>query len=282
MANPIELNGTHKRFETYENEIIPLMRNEFNIRAEFSRDYDGDPVGGAVNIPTRNGDVKLSQYDIKNGIELTQSETDYMKVLIDTEVACNELIDGYEATAVPDNLKAQRIESASYVFGKQLEDSAIKALVDGGTKETSTDALTKENVYEYIAGMVKTLKARGIKADQIRLAISADTELLLITDERYSNSAGSLGEKLLREGFTGKINGVAVKPNYVMPENLEVVAYAKPWCQSIDAFKINPTINNLADAKHIGASALQGRMVYKDVVTNPLAVQYKTKGEITL
>ena len=57
MANAIATNGTHKRQERYADTIVKLMRQQFNIRNEFSRDYEGDPVSGAVNVPTRNGDI---------------------------------------------------------------------------------------------------------------------------------------------------------------------------------------------------------------------------------
>ena len=282
MANAIATNGTHKRQERYADTIIKLMRKQFNIRNEFSRDYEGSPVSGAVNVPTRNGDIVLSDYDILNGITMTQSATDYVPILVDTHKAFSELVDGYEAEAVPDNLKAQRLESASYVVGKALEMSAIKALIDGGTKEASTSATTKDNVYETIATSVKTLKARGITTDELRISVSADTELKLLTDSKFANTSGSLGAELVRNGVIGKINGVQVKPNYLLPENCEYIVYAPAWCQAIDEWKVEPSFVNIQDGKHVGASALQGRMVYKDVVTNALAVQVKTTGAISL
>lgn len=42
MANTvIAKNGTHKRQERYADAIVKLMRQQFNIRNEFSRDYEG-------------------------------------------------------------------------------------------------------------------------------------------------------------------------------------------------------------------------------------------------
>ena len=41
MANPIAINGTHYRQEQYANSIVKLMRQQFNIRNDFSRDYEG-------------------------------------------------------------------------------------------------------------------------------------------------------------------------------------------------------------------------------------------------
>jgi len=278
MANAIAINGTHKRQERYADTIVKLMRKEFNIRNEFSRDYEGNPVSGAVNVPTRNGDITLSDYDILNGITMTQSATDYLQILVDGHKAFSELVDGYEAEAVPDNLKAQRLESAAYVTGKALEMSAIKALTDGGTIEASTSATTEDNVYKTIATSVKNLKARGIPTDGLRIAVSADVELKLLTDSKFANTAGTLGAELVRNGVIGKINGVQVKPNYLLPAEVEYIVYAPAWCQAIDEWKVEPQFKDINDGKHVGASALQGRMVYKDVVTNSLAVQVKTTG----
>lgn len=282
MANAIATNGTHKRQERYADTIVKLMRKEFNIRNEFSRDYEGDPTAGAVNVPTRNGDITLSDYDILNGITMTQSATDYLQILVDGHKAFSELVDGYEAEAVPDNIKAQRLESASYVTGKALELSSIKALVDGGTIEPSTTPTTEDNVYKTIATSVKNLKARGISTDDLRISVSADTELKLLTDSKFANTSGTLGAELVRNGVIGKINGVQVKPNYLLPDAVEYIVYAPAWCQAIDEWKVEPQFNDIKDGKHVGASALQGRMVYKDVVTNSLAVQVKTTGSVSL
>lgn len=282
MANPIATNGTHKSQEKYTNEIVPLIRQEFSIRNDFSRDFEGDPTVGAVKVPTRNGDVKLSDYDILNGIKMTQSATDYIDILINKEKAFSELIDGYEADVVPDNIRAQRIESAGYVVGKALEESAINALIEGGTKSEDTTPLTEKDVYKKIAKEINNMKKRGIKVSEMRVAISADTELLLLTDEKFSNTSSSLGAELVREGVIGKVAGVATKPCYLLPEDVEFVIYAKRWCQSIDAWKAETAINPIQDGEHVKASALQGRMVYRDVVTNALAVQIKkNKAEAT-
>lgn len=275
MPNPINQTGTHKSREKYTNEIVPLMRQEFSIRNDFSRDYDGDPVVGAVQVPTRNRDVKLSDYDILNGIKMTQSATDYLTILVDKEKAFSELIDGYEADTVPDNIRAQRLESAGFMTGKALEESAIQALVDGGTTSVDTTPLTEKDAYKKIAKEVKNMKKRGIKVSEMRIAISADTELLLLTDEKFSNTSSTVGAELVREGVIGKIAGVATKPCYLLPDTVEFIIYAKRWCQAIDAWKAEAEINPIQDGEHVKASALQGRLVYKDIVTNPLAVQIK-------
>ena len=278
MANALGT-GTHKRKETYANEVLAIARAETNIYEDFSTDYEKDEVTGQINVPTRNGEVKVSDYDILNGIELTQSATDYLPLPIDKDYGINELIDGYEAEAVPDNLVAQRIESAGYSLGLKKENMAIEELKKG-TVSDDTTPLTESDAYKKIATEIKNMKARNMKVSSMRVVVSADTELLLLTDEKFSNTAGTLGAELVREGVIGKINGVPVKPNYLMGEDIEFIIYDKRFCQKYEIWKKEPSVEDIKDGKHVGASALQGRQVGGLMVTNKLGVKKKKKSRI--
>lgn len=282
MANAIEINGTHKRRETYANEVLTLAQIETNVYDDFSTDYEIDGATGAINVPTRSGEVTISDYDILNGVELTQSATDYVVLPVDKNYAINELIDGYEAEAVPDDLRANRIAAAAGSMGAKKEALAIAELVENGTTSSDTNALTTSDVYAKIAKEVSNMKKRGMKVASMRIIVDADTELLLLTDDKFANSSSTVGAELLREGVIGKINGVAVKPNYALPANVEAVIYDKRFAQKYEVWSVEPSINNLADGKHIGASALQGRMVGGLMLTNALGAQIKTKGAVSL
>lgn len=279
MANPIAKNGTHERRETYANEVLAMAKSKVNVYEDFSTDYETDGATGQINVPTRSAEVTISDYDILNGVELTQSATDYVALPIDKNYAINELIDGYEAEAVPDNLRANRIEAAGYSMGLKKENLAISQLVSKGTTSTDKDALTEADAYKKIAAEIANMKKRNMDVASMRVVVSADTELLLLTDDKFANTSGQLGAELVREGVIGKINGVAVKPNYLLPENVEFIVYDKRFAQKYEVWSVEPSINNLADGKHIGASALQGRQVGGLMVTNALGVQVKTKGE---
>ena len=229
-----------------------------------------------INVPTRNGEVKVSDYDVLNGIELTQSATDYLPLPIDKDYGINELIDGYEAQAVPDNLIAQRIDSAGYSLGLKKENMAIDELMKGTVSSDNT-ALTTNDVYKKIVAEVKNMKKRNMKVSMMRIAVSADTEELLLTDEKFSNSSSTIGAELLREGVIGKIAGVPVKTNYLMDEDVEFVIYDKRFIQKYEIWKKEPSVEDIKDGKHIGSSALQGRQVGGLMVTNKLGVQIKKK-----
>lgn len=274
MANPIGTNGTHKRKETYANEVLTIARAQMNVYDDFSEDYEKDEVTGQINVPTRNGEVTVSDYDVLQGIELTQSATDYLPLPIDKDYGVNELIDGYEADSVPDNLKAQRIDSAAYSIGMKKEKMAIEALMTG-TVSTDKTPSTAKTIYNNIAKDISNMKKRNMDVKYMRVIVSADSELALLTDEKFSNTSGTLGAELVREGVLGKINGVATKPNYLLDETVEYIIYDKRFCQKYEVWKAEPAIEDIKDGKHIKASALQGRQVGGLMVTNKLAVQIK-------
>ena len=282
MANAIATNGTHKRRETYANEVLAMAKSKVNIYDDFSTDYEIDGATGQINVPTRSAEVTISDYDILNGVALTQSATDYKVLPIDKNYAINELIDGYEAEAVPDNLRANRIEAAGYSLGLKKENMAITELVEKGTKSSDTTALTEEDAYKKIAAEIANMKKRNMEVASMRVVVSADTELLLLTDSKFANTAGTLGAELVREGVIGKINGVAVKPNYLLPEGVEFIIYDKRFTQKYEVWSVEPSINDIKDGKHIGASALQGRQVGGLMVTNALGVQVKNTGSVSL
>lgn len=280
MANPIATNGTHKRRETYANEVLAMAKSKVNIYEDFSTDYEIDGATGQINVPTRSAEVTISDYDILNGVALTQSATDYKVLPIDKNYAINELIDGYEAEAVPDNLRANRIEAAGYSLGLKKENMAITELVSKGTKSSDTTALTEADAYKKIAAEIANMKKRNMEVASMRVVVNADTELLLLTDSKFANTSGTLGAELVREGVIGKINGVAVKPNYLLPEGVEFIIYDKRFTQKYEVWSVEPSINDIKDGKHIGASVLQGRQVGGLMVTNALGVQVKTTGSI--
>jgi len=276
MANPIAANGTHYRQERYADSIVKLFRKQLVVRSEFMRDYEGNPVAGAVKVPVRATDVALANYDVASGVSLTQSATTYLNIPVDNHKAINELIDGYEASAVPDNLIAQRLESGAYSIGTTLELDAINELVTHGTTEQSTTALTESTAFKKIATSIKDVKKLGVDLMDIVVVVSPETELLLQTDDKFANTSGQLGAELVRNGVIGKIVGANVKMSANLPANVEYIVFARPWTQAIDEWKVEPSVNNLMDGAHIGASALQGRMVYADKLTEATACRVKT------
>ena len=258
------------------------MRPYFRIRSTFSRDYEGNPTAGAVKVPVRNMDVNVRDYDIKNGLALEQSATNYLNIPINFNKGINELIDGYEAAAVPDNLMAQRMESAAYSLAKTFEEDAINALVSNSTVSTQPDG-TVDNIYMNIVKDIAQLAKRGVDKNRMYVAVSYATEALLLANPVYANTSSQIGAELARNGIVNRINGVNIITQDLGEtedgQAIEYIVYGIDWTQAIDEWMVNPVVVDLTtgSSEYIGASALKGRMVYADAVTDKNAVIVKAK-----
>lgn len=284
MANTITpANGTHLRQERYAKTIVELMRPYLRVRSLFTRDYEGDPKAGAVKVPVRNTDVAVQDYDVVAGADLTTSATTYLDIPVNKNKAINELIDGYEAVAVPDNLVAQRMESGAYSMARTLENDALAVLTTNGNftaSATEGTPSTATTIYADILKDIAKLKKLGVDATRIKVVIDSDTEVLLLTDEKFSNTASQIGAELARNGVVGRINGCDTYTEDLSALNVQYIVFAPDWVKAIDEWKINPRVVDIQDAKYVGASKLEARMVYTNAVTDARAVVIKTSGTI--
>ena len=135
----------HALQDRYSDIVLKLARkmmvtNEFEI---FATEYEGQPSAGAVKIPTRNTEVSVSDYNTVTGLAPAGGTTTYTTITIGNDKAVNEIIDGYEAAAVPDNLAAQRIDSAAYSLGNTVDADGIGVLEYGGNG-------VSESIFNYL------------------------------------------------------------------------------------------------------------------------------------
>jgi hypothetical protein len=306
FANPkLPTDGTHELQERYPATIKKLFRLKNNIRQFFGSDYEGDPKAGAVKVAVRDTEVTLAAYDVVTGAALTTGATVYLPITVNKNNVINELIDGYEAQAVPDGLIAQRLESGAFKMQRQLELDAIAVIRDstvaqdtgGGqtntanpTFETSATALTNTTVYNAIATSVGEMIDDGVDPEDITIAISVAIETLLLQDTKYTNTASSIGSERAMSGVVNEIRGAEV----VRSSNLGIVAaagvnvakngmtveyitFSHFWAQKVDEWIVPPTINDLKNGTHIGASALQGREVYANALTDSKGSRVKAR-----
>ena len=112
----------HESQTRYSNLVLAKLRSEsvLKVGVVFNNDYEGSPSAGIVKIPVRDTEVAVSDYDKANGIKAGTGSTTYENFVIDKDKAVNEIIDGYDAQTVPDNLVADRLDSAGYADKRKL------------------------------------------------------------------------------------------------------------------------------------------------------------------
>lgn len=269
---------SHELQERYSKLVLAKLRKTSIFISLFNTRYEGTPTAGAVKIPVRDTEVAVGDYNKQSGGELSFGSTTYKTLPIDKDKYVNELIDGYEAAAVPDNLVADRLDSAGYSMGISLDSDLVDELVKNGTASTNTTALTKSTVYESVVDEVQKLKKLGLNVNEMWLAVTNETYGLLLKCPEFVK-ASDLGDKVVQNGQVGRFAGLDVYETNNIPDesNIEYIIGNKVFCHFVDEWLKKVSLEDLKDGKHIGASALQGRRVYGKMVSRSNTVTLKKK-----
>lgn len=265
----------HELQERYSKLILAKLRKELVLSDGdiFNNDYEGDPAAGIVKIPVRDTEVQVSDYDKANGIEATNGSTSYIDFPITKDKAVNETIDGYDAQAVPDKLVADRLDSAGYSLAARIDSDAATTLLAGSTV-MNVSALTKENIYDTIVDIRTAMSKANIPNDGKRYLLCTPDTIALILKCPELIRPTALGDQVVTKGVYGKIAGFIVKEWNDSTANLAMIAGHPRFATRVNAWKVPVKVQDLSGSgKFIGASAVQGRMIYDHKVLRSVAIR---------
>lgn len=265
----------HEHQERYAKLVLAKLRQTLVLKdgVVFNNDYEGSPAAGVVKIPVRDTEVEVSDYDKANGIQGKMGSTGYENMVIDKDKALNEIIDGYDAAAVPDNLVADRLDSATYSLAKQIDTDGGSALLAAATVDNESQ-LTKDNIYEKIVDLRTRMNKANIPNDGQRYLLALPDAMALILKSPEFISASSLGDEVKQSGAIGKIAGFLVIEWNDNTTNLQLLAGHPRFATRATEFAVEPHIQDLnGSGKYIGASAVQGRKVYGHKVLRSVAIR---------
>ena len=212
---------------------------------------------------------------------------------------------GYEADAVPDNMVADRLDSAGYNLGLYMENDALSVLTLGcngmdhsGVVFGSTDVrykkkgavvektLTAANVYQQIVELNQKLDEADVPMDGRYIIVTPATYALLLQDTTHFIRYGDRSQEMLETGAIGEIIGLKVYRSNALTgkkvkvtynsstedRNVEILAGHPLFATRVEAWKVEPFLKDLnGDATIIGASAVKGRKIFVHEVTKPQA-----------
>lgn len=239
--------------------------------------YEGSPKAGSVKVPVRDTEVVVNDYDKAKGAKQTSGDTTYLTVNIDHDKAVNEIIDGFDAESVPGNLVADRLDSAGYSLGLQMDSDGSVELTTAGTAFGNTTALTEKTIYANIVDARTQQSSIGVPTAGRWLLVSPDTYGLLLKSPEFIK-ASDLGDAVVQTGAVGKIAGYTVFEDSTLGENVEYVVGHPNWFAVIDEWAVPVYLQDLSGSgDFIGASAVQGRKVYAYKVTKGQTILVKKK-----
>lgn len=275
----------HEHQERWSKLVLAKLRQELVLKdgVVFNNDYEGSPAAGVVKIPQRDEEVVVSDYDKANGITGTHGSTSYVNMPITKDKAVNEIIDGYDANSVPDNLVADRLDSAAYSMAKQIDTDGGTTLLAAATVDNEAQ-LTKDNIYSTIVDIRTRMNKANIPNDGKRYLLALPDAMALILKSPEFISASSLGDEVKQTGAIGKIAGFLVIEWNDNTANLQLLAGHPRFATRAMDFAVDIHLQDLAGSgKYIGASAVQGRKVYDHKVLRSVAIRaVYSPGSLTL
>ena len=265
----------HEAQQRYSDLVLAKLRSELVLAdgVVFNNDYEGDPTAGAVKIPVRDGEVAVSDYDKANGISLTSGSTSYATMVIDKDKAVNELIDKYDAASVPDNLVADRLDSAGYSLAHQIDTDGATVLLAGATV-TNEAQLSASTIYSTIVSIRTAMSKANIPNDGRRyLLVTPDTLALLLNCPEFIRST-ALGDETVTKGMVGRIAGFKVIEWNDTTANLAMIAGHPRFATRCHEWAVGIKVQDLNESgKYIGACAVQGRRIYAHKVLRSVAIR---------
>jgi len=260
--------------ERYSDLVLAKLRSELVLKdgVVFNNDFDGDPAAGAVKIPTRDDEVAASDYDRAAGLAPTTGNTAYTTLAINRDKAVNEIIDGYEAAAVPDTLVAERLDSAGYSLGRAMDIDGASELLGAGTV-VGVSAIDKDTVYGVLVDQRTRMSKDNIPAAG-RYALCTPDVIAAVVRSPEFTQASSLGDEVKQSGAIGRIAGFNVIEFNDETANLAMICGHPRFATRVNAWQAPVRLQSLdGSGKYIGASAVQGRMVYAHKVLRQKGVR---------
>ncbi len=263
---------------------------------ELMREHLGRPVTG-LNDADAAGLAEVAfgaAKDVPGTIIVTTLGTGIgSAVIVDgTLVPNTELghleIDGYDADSVPDDIVADRLDSAGYSLALSIDKKSIAALegATGATISATKTAATESNAYKLALEAKRVLGRKGVPAEGRFLIASPEYLEVLMLDEHYIKQ-GDLSQELVQQGVVGRIAGFNVFESNNMDyesttrvtskkTTTEFIAGHPNWCHRVMEWQVAIHLQDLSGSgKYIGASAVQGRKVYGLKVSKPQTLYIK-------
>lgn len=239
----------------------------------FNNRYEGTPKAGKVKIPVRDTEVAVSDYDKAAGLALATGSTTYLDLILDHDKAVNEIIDGYDAAAVPDGIVAERIDSAGYALAHDIDSASINLLAENGTAADDTTELTADTAYSAVVALRTAQSKAYVPLEGRWLIVSPDTYGYLLQDDKFIRQ-GDMSLQMKESGAIGSIAGYAVYESALLPSGVEMIAGHPNWCHRVQEWEVPVSIKDLTNT-YIGASAVQGRKIYGLLISKPATVIVK-------
>lgn len=249
-------------------------------QASIIRSIANTEVEGTVGFETVkvyvNDLATIGNYVPGTGLALSNDGSSYVDINNTKEKAINELLDGYTVETAPADLVASRLEAALVKMGEQMDTDALEQMVADGTEVVAEGAAkpTVSTIYDDILNLKLALdEAKAPRTGRFLVVTPEMENLLLDTDSKIILNT-ERGDRIIAEGFVGRLLGFDVYSTVLLPDGTNMIAGQMRGFAFKEGWKIPPRRQNLdGSGTFIGDSAVQGRIAYVYGAVRPTLLQ---------
>lgn len=178
-----------------------------------NRDYEGTirQYGDTVKI-NQIGAITINDYTENSDIEDPQDLATTETVLkIDKQKYFNFQIDDVDQAQVRSELMNSAMQRAGYALADETEKIILQEIdTNAGTKLTAGATLDKDNVYSEIVKMKVAMDKENVSTTGRNLIVSPELHGLLLENDKFVGTGGTMAEGNLKNGFIGRVVGFDV------------------------------------------------------------------------
>ena len=252
-----------------------VLFQESIIRSVSNLEVQGTPGTTAVSVYV-NALATVATYVPGTGVSKTNDGSAYVVLANLTEIAVNELIDGYTIETAPADLVASRFMGAVGGLAESVDTTTLADIVTNGTELVAAgDAKPVDTtIYADILALKKALDTAKAPRTGRSLIITPEMEALMLDVDSKLVLNTDRGDRILMDGWIGRVAGFDVYGTTLLPEGTNLVAMQKRGFAYKDNWKIEPRLQSLdGSGQFIGDSAIQGRMAYNYGVVRATLIQ---------
>jgi len=252
-----------------------VLAQESIIRSVSNLDVEGTPGTTQVSVYV-NALATVADYVPGTGLAVSNDGSSYVVLTTLKEKAVNELLDGYTVDTAPADLVVSRFQAGVSALGEQVDTDALILMESGGTELIAAGGAkpTAATIYADILALKKAIDDTKAPRRERSLLINPEMESLLLNVDSKVILNTDRGDRILQEGWIGKVAGFDVFGTTLMPAGTNMIALQKRGFAYRDSWKVAPVIQSLAGSGvYIGDSAVQGRMAYTYGVIRATLIQ---------
>lgn len=160
-----------------------------------------------------------------------------------------------------------------YSLAAQIDTDGGTTLLAGSTT-VGVEQITKDNIYDTIVDIRTAMSKAKIPNDGKRYLLAKPETMALILKSPEFIKASSLGDAVVQTGAVGKIAGFLVAEWNDNTANLAMLAGHPRFATRVKEWSVPVKLQDLSGSgKYIGASAVQGRMIYGHKVLRQVAIR---------